>query len=94
MVVCPTLASLGRSAPVSPTAPSVVAGVRLATPETASLAETSMSAKQSLMPATFITESTCVRTQNQVTTVCPAQHGSLALSPLGGEWSKQLPKSR
>lgn len=94
MVVCPTLASLGQSAPVSPTAPSVVAGVHLATLETASLAGTLMSAKQSLMPATFIMESTCVRTQNQVITVCPAQHGSLALSPLGGEWSKQLPKSR
>lgn len=94
MAVCPTPASLGQGAPVSSTAPSVVASVHLATPETASLARTLMSVKRFSMPATFIMESTCARTQSQVITVCPALRASLALSPLGGEWSRRLPKNR
>lgn len=46
------------------------------------------------MLATPTMESSCVRTQNQVTTVCPARHVSPAHSLLEEGWNRQEPKNR
>lgn len=94
MVVSPAHASLEQDASVSLMALSSVASVLLATLEMASNVKTSMSVKLFLMLAIHITESIAVRTPNPVTTVCPAQHVSLALSHLEEEWNKQLLKNR
>lgn len=46
------------------------------------------------MLATLIMESIAVRTQSPVTTVFPAPHVTLALSPLAEVWNKQQLKNR
>lgn len=94
MVVSPTHASPAQSAPASLMALSGVASVHLATLGTASLAKTLMSVQRSQMLAIHIMESTVVRTLSPVTTVFPAPHVSLVLSPLEEEWNRQLLKNR
>lgn len=94
MAVSPVHASLAQSALASLMAPSGVASVHSATLGTASPAKTLMSVKWSLMLAIHITESIAVRTLNLVTTVCPALHVSLVLSPLEEEWNRLLLKNR
>lgn len=94
MVVSQTHASPAQSAPASLMAPSGVASVHLATLGMASPAKTLMSVKRFPMLAIHIMESIAVRTQNPVTTVCPAPHVSLVLSPLEEGWNRQQLKNR
>lgn len=94
MVVFPTHASVAQGAPASSMAPSSVASVHLAILVMASPAMTLTSVKRSLMLAILIMESIAVRTQNPVTTVFPAHHVSLALSPLEEELNRQWLKNR
>lgn len=94
MVVSPTHASPAPGAPAPLMALSSVASAHLATLAMASPAKTLTSVKQFPMLATPIMGSIAVRTQNLATTVCPARHVSLVLSPLAEGWNRQQLKNR
>lgn len=94
MAVCPTLASLVRSALAPLMVHLNVASALLAILEMVSPVRTLTSAKRSQMPAIVITECTAVRTQSQATTACPVPRASLALSLSEEEWSRPQLKNR
>lgn len=94
MAVCPTLASLGPSAPASLMEHGGVENAPLLTLVTASSAMTLMSAKRFLALASYSMEYTAVRTLTLAITACPVPHDTLDLSPSAGEWRKPPPRNR